>query len=66
MTIELGIVLGLLAQIAVFAFGYGMLWAHIGNIRKQIENGLTAKVGEIHDDVLMIKARCPLCEIEKD
>lgn len=61
MTIEIGIIVGIVCQIIVIAFGYGMLWQRVHSFGKILQNGLSTKVQEIHDDVLIIKTRCPLC-----
>lgn len=61
MTIETGIIVGIVCQIIAFAFGYGVLWQNVRQLRNTLQNGLSDRVQAIHDDVLIIKTRCPMC-----
>ena len=54
-------------MVAVLA-GIFSVWKfswRVGQLEKVVTNGLTNKVQQIHDDVLIIKTKCRMCEDEK-
>lgn len=60
MTLEAGVIVGIIIQIIVFAVGYGKVWQQVNDLKKIVCNGLSDKVTRIDKMVAVLADRAGL------